>query len=333
MSEINLKNLIHKEVCLTKASEIVSILDERWCKCAYEEFIALDIETTGLGKGHEHILEVAAIRYRKCKEIDKFVSLINPLARIPYYVSQIHGITNETVKDSPTIDVVLPQLLDFMGNSIIVAHNAHFDIGFIEVWARRLGYDPYWNYIDTISVARKVLPGLPNYKQHTILNAIGYVQDTYHRAEADVRGCVEIIMYAFDKIRRKAKTVKSNNKETINEIATAAIEQLKETKGFGIKFANPLTEDEIKKFATILATEIGKIKYKKYEPTEKVKEFIEKYKKNGNAFFSDELDNFNINDIHYIVSKMVTAGGNIAKVGTMQDILKRRKEKGIDDNF
>ena len=123
------------------------------------------------------------------------------------------------------------------------------------------------------------------------------------------------------------------NKETINEITSTAIEQLKETKGFVIKLTESLTEDEIKKIATILATEIGKIKYKKYEPTEKVKEFIEKYKKNGNAFFSDELDNFDINDIHYIVGEMVTAGGNIAKVVTMQNILKRRNEKGIVDNL
>jgi DNA polymerase III epsilon subunit family exonuclease len=203
MSESKIKNLIHKEVSYKKASKIVSIMDAQWFNCAYDEFIAIDIETTGLCKTREHILEVAAIRYRKCEEVDKFVTLINPMVKIPYYVSQIHGITNETVKNSPTIDVVIPQLLEFMGNSIIVAHNAHFDIGFIEVWARRLGYNPIWNYIDTISAARKVIPGLSNYKQQTVLNAIGYVQKTYHRAEDDVRGCVEIINHVFDRMKSK----------------------------------------------------------------------------------------------------------------------------------
>jgi DNA polymerase III epsilon subunit family exonuclease len=201
ISDNDLKNLIHKRVSFEKASEIVNILDKKWCNCAFEEFVALDIETTGLYKGCEYILEVAAIRYRECEEVEKFVSLINPLVRIPYYVSQIHGITNKTVENSPTIDVVLPKLLEFIGSNIIVAHNASFDIGFIEVWARRLGYNPYWNYIDTVSVAKKVIPGLQNYKQPTILNAIGYAQNVYHRAEDDVRGCVEIIKYALGKIR------------------------------------------------------------------------------------------------------------------------------------
>ena len=195
------KTLIHKYVPTEKASKIVNIMTKKWQDAAYEEFVALDIETTGLEKSHEYILEVAAIRYRECVEVEKYVSLINPLVRIPRYVSQIHGITNKTVENAPTIDIVLPQLLNFMGENIIVAHNANFDIGFIEVWARRLGTYPCWNYIDTVSAAKKVIKGLPNYKQPTVLNAIGYKQDTYHRAEDDVRGCAEIMKYVFDKLR------------------------------------------------------------------------------------------------------------------------------------
>ena len=201
MNKIDPKKLINKRVSIEKNSKIVSVLDSKWRNAAYKEFVALDIETTGLEKWNQYILEVAAIRYKKCEEVEKFVSLINPLATIPRYVSQIHGITNKTVENAPTIDIVLPQLLDFMGDNIIVAHNANFDIGFIEVWARRLGYDPYWNYIDTVSAAKKTIPGLPNYKQPTVLSAIGYKQDTYHRAEDDVRGCAEIMKYVFNKLK------------------------------------------------------------------------------------------------------------------------------------
>lgn len=176
-----------------KKSKIVSLLSKKWLSLAYNEFIVVDLETTGLNKNNDYIIEVAAIRYQKGYEVDKFVTLINPCVYIPAGVSRIHGIYNEHVANSPTIEKVLPRLLDYLGNSLLVAHNANFDIGFIEVWAGRLSYEPHWNYVDTISVAKKFIPGLPNYKQHTILDAIGYKQNRYHRAEDDCRGCAEIM--------------------------------------------------------------------------------------------------------------------------------------------
>lgn len=203
-NKYNPKTLIYKAVPTEKASKIVSVTDKKWREAALKEFVVLDIETTGLNKASDYILEVAAIRFLNFIETEKFVSLINPLIKIPYYVSRIHGITNKTVENSPTVDVILPGLLEFMGCSLIAAHNANFDIGFIEVWSRRLGFNPRWNYIDTVSAARKALPRLPDYKQLTVLNAIGYQQDAYHRAEDDCRGCAEILKAVFEKMKTPA---------------------------------------------------------------------------------------------------------------------------------
>lgn len=171
----------------------MSLFTREWLSIACREFIAIDIETTGLSKYSDSIIEVAAIKYQNCTETDKFTTLINPNREIPYQATQIHGITNDMVKDAPTIEVTMPQLLAFLQNHVLVGHNAHFDIGFIEANAKRLGYNTKWNYIDTISIAKKILPGLLNYKLLTVLNAINYKQIRYHRAEDDCKGCAEII--------------------------------------------------------------------------------------------------------------------------------------------
>ena len=182
-----------RTVSTEKRSKIVSIFTKKWLDIAYQEYVVIDIETTGLYKEFDYIIEVAAIKYQDGVETDKLVSLINPQAKIPQDAIRVHGITNKHVSKAFTIQEFMPILLSYLGDSLLVAHNASFDIGFIEVWARRLGYNPVWNYVDTISIAKRLLPGLPNYKQQTILDAIGFAQKEYHRAEADCRGCAEIM--------------------------------------------------------------------------------------------------------------------------------------------
>lgn len=188
------------KVSTEKASKIVSIFTNKWANAAWEEFIVVDLETTGLYKGMDRIVEVAALRFRKGEYVDKYVTLVNPECKIPKPAMDVHGISDADVIGAPTIQTIMPELLSYLGTSVLVGHNANFDIGFIEVWARRCGYKPQWNYIDTVSVAKKMLPGLPNYKQTTILQHIGFNQDEYHRAEADCFGCAEIMLLALNSV-------------------------------------------------------------------------------------------------------------------------------------
>jgi DNA polymerase III epsilon subunit family exonuclease len=188
-----------------KQSEIVSLFTKEWFNLACTEFIALDIETTGLNRNYDYIIEVAAIKYQNCVEVDKFVTLINPKVPIPPEATAINGITDEMVKNSSSIETVLPQLLAFLGDKLLVGHYANFDISFIEVWAKQLGYSAKWNYIDTISIAKKLVPNLPNYKLITILNAIGYKQVNYHRAEDDCKGCAEIMKLGIKRLTQIEK--------------------------------------------------------------------------------------------------------------------------------
>ena len=192
----------------SKISKIVSVYTDKWRHIAEKEFIVIDIETTGLSKASDCIIEVAAIRYADGQEQDKFVSLIKPGFTIPSEATAVNGITESMVRNAPEIEQVLPDFLDYLGENLLVGHNVNFDIGFIEVWARRLGYNPVWNYIDTISVAKKAIPGLVDYKQKTVLDAINYKQATYHRAEEDCRGCAQIMILALDSLA--GQTVKSH---------------------------------------------------------------------------------------------------------------------------
>ena len=183
-----------------KQSKIVSLYTKKWSDAADEDFVVIDIETTGLNKVYDRIVEVAAIRYVNGVEFGKFATLVNPQMPIPPDAQAIHGISNAMVRNSPTIEAVLPSLLRFLEGKLLCGHNVNFDIGFLEVCARRLGCSPIWNYIDTISVAKKLVPGLPNYKQKTILDALGYRQSQYHRAEADCRGCAHIMTLALNSL-------------------------------------------------------------------------------------------------------------------------------------
>lgn len=96
-----------------------------------DDYTVIDIETTGLDPLFDDIIEIAGIKYRENKEIERFQSLINPGRKIGDFIVELTGITNEMLLDAPSIETVLPRFLEFVGNDTIVGHNVHFDINFI----------------------------------------------------------------------------------------------------------------------------------------------------------------------------------------------------------
>lgn len=187
-----------------KQSKIVSIFTQKWGKVCKEEYIALDFETTGLDKTFDRIIEIAAIKYVNRQEVGKFVTLVNPQRPIPSEAQAVNHITNQMVFRAPIEKDIIPQLISFLGSSLIVGHNVNFDLGFLEIAAQRCGMNVKYNYIDTISVSRKLFPGLSNYKLGTIANCMNFDTSKLHRAESDVRVCAEIITVALDSIEAHA---------------------------------------------------------------------------------------------------------------------------------
>ncbi|GFR34300.1 3'-5' exonuclease [Thermobrachium celere] len=150
----------------------MSIKKIQYTNTIYRTFVALDFETTGLKPDKDKIIEIAAIKFIDNNIVDKFHSLVNPQIEIPKFITSINGITNEMVKNKPTIDLLIPKLLNFIGNLPIVAHNAGFDGKFLKYAVYNLyGKDIITNlFIDTVKIAKQIYPYLPNHKLETIKN-------------------------------------------------------------------------------------------------------------------------------------------------------------------
>lgn len=155
-------------------------------------FIAFDVETTGLSPNREKIVEIGAVKYRGAEAVAEFQTLVNPGMPIPPVVIGVHGITDEMVKDAPTIAEVLPALMDFIGEGELVAHNATFDLRFLNAALERHGYPLFANPVhDTVKLARRAFPGLQFYGLGRLVVSLGLPQST-HRALADARACGEL---------------------------------------------------------------------------------------------------------------------------------------------
>lgn len=159
-------------------------------------FVAVDVETTGLSPLANELIEISAIKYKGIEKIDTFSTLIKPKSRIPYYITNITGITNEMVVNSPIVEEIMPKLVNFIGKSPIVAHNANFDYSFLQSYSNNSFSKN--QVIDTVRIGRKLFPSLPNHKLGTIAKHIGIMEDGFHRAEFDCECCAKIYIKSLE---------------------------------------------------------------------------------------------------------------------------------------
>ena len=119
------------------------------------------------------------------KITDRFSTFVNPGRPIPFEITNLTSITDEMVMEYPEIGVILPQFLEFVGDSVLVAHNAGFDVGFIEQNCRNLGLQDHFAYLDTVALARVLLPTLSKYKLNVVAKALNISLENHHRAVDD----------------------------------------------------------------------------------------------------------------------------------------------------
>ena len=170
------------------------------------EYCVLDIETTGLSYRTEKITEFGAIKIKNGEVIDTFECFVNPEKPIPYEVIKVTHITDDMVRDAETIEQVLPKFLEFIGNDVLVAHNANFDIGFIRHFAEAYGYKLDNTYIDTLSLARDMFPDYKKYKLGVIADNLGIRVDVAHRALDDVKTLVKVFEVMLKNLKEKGIT-------------------------------------------------------------------------------------------------------------------------------
>ena len=166
-------------------------------------YCVLDLETTGISITTEKITEVGIMKVKNGEVIDEFEIFVNPEKPIPQRVVEVTNITDEMVKDAETIDKVFPKILEFVEDSIIVAHNASFDVGFLKHNAKLLGYEFNNTYIDTLPLAKDLFPDLKKYKLGKIADSLGIEVDVAHRALADVDTTVKVFNVMLKKLKDK----------------------------------------------------------------------------------------------------------------------------------
>ncbi len=164
------------------------------------EYVCFDIETTGLYKKTCKIIEIAAAILRNGEICEKFQTYVNPNCAIPDKITELTGISNGVVANAPTIDKALSDFLAFAGDRPLAAHNADFDIGFISQACQELGIEREFNYIDTLELSRRILPGIKNHKLDTVAKELKLPKFEHHRALDDAVTVAFILRSIFVRI-------------------------------------------------------------------------------------------------------------------------------------
>ncbi|RCW50158.1 PolC-type DNA polymerase III [Paenibacillus prosopidis] len=162
------------------------VLESRPEPLATAQYVVFDIETTGLSVINNKIIELAGVKMKDGKEIDRFSTLLNPHEKIPYHITQLTNINDDMVKDAPDLEPKLREFIDFIGDDVLVAHNARFDIGFIQANCKALGMPEVKNpVLDTLELARFIHPSLKNHRLNTLADKYKISLENHHRAVDD----------------------------------------------------------------------------------------------------------------------------------------------------
>ncbi len=166
-------------------------------------YCVLDLETTGFSAKTEKITEVGIMKVKNGEVIDKFSCFVNPQKHIPQRVTEVTNITDDMVKNAETIEQVFPKILEFIKDSVLVAHNAPFDMGFLKQNAKNLGYEFDYTYLDTLSLAKDLFPDYKKYKLGKIAENLGIKVEIAHRALDDVDTTVKVFNVMLEMLEKR----------------------------------------------------------------------------------------------------------------------------------
>lgn len=173
------------------------------------EYVVLDIETTGLSYLRDRIIEIGAVKIKNGSVCDRFSALIDPEISIPQNIVELTGINDEMVAGKPKVSEVLPLFLEFAGNSVLVAHNARFDISFIKKNAKDMGIDINNQVLDTLTLSKLVFPELKKHKLDIVAKHLNIKLENHHRAVDDAECAGMILMKCMEVIKGKGASTLS----------------------------------------------------------------------------------------------------------------------------
>ncbi len=187
------------------------------------KFVIFDLETTGLDKKNDKIIEIGAVKVEKGVIVDRFSTFVNPQQPIDIRISKLTGIYDEMVKKAPKEDEILPEFIKFIGDSVIVAHNASFDTAFIRRFTAEKGINMDNTIIDTVGLARMLLPTLVNFKLDTICTELGVSLENHHRAVHDAEATALCFIEFIKMLNEKGIT-------SVDDINAAGVDSIDKSK-------------------------------------------------------------------------------------------------------
>jgi len=186
-------------------------------------YVVFDIETTGFSSINNQIIEIGAVKVENGKITERFSEFVNPKVPIPYEIEKLTGINDNMVIGAEEIEVILPKFLEFSKDAIMVAHNASFDMSFIYANARRLKLPFKKTVVDTVGLARVLLPSLSKFKLDTVAKALNVSLENHHRAVDDAGATAEIFVKFIEMLKkRKIETL-----DEVNELSKVSEETIK----------------------------------------------------------------------------------------------------------
>lgn len=164
-------------------------------------FVAFDFETTGLYPAQDSIVEIGGVKFSNGSVLGEFQTLVDPQRSIPADAARISGIDDSMVKGQPTLDRVLPEFMEFLTGSILVAHNAGFDLGFLRTSLERRNLGQVQNVvIDTQQLSRRAFPGQKSYSLQNLASFLNFPPNQAHRALDDSIMCMRLFQACADKL-------------------------------------------------------------------------------------------------------------------------------------
>ncbi len=169
-------------------------------------YVVFDLETTGFSAERDRIIEIGAVRIRDGRIIDRFSEFVNPQRPVPLRITELTSITNEMVREAKTIAQVLPAFLGFIGESVLVAHNAAFDTAFLKAACKRNGFDYGYAFLDTLQLSRMLFPDHVKHTLDASAKLFGVALGHHHRAVDDAECTAEIFLKALPLLKERGIT-------------------------------------------------------------------------------------------------------------------------------
>ena len=249
-----------------------------------DKYVVFDIETTGFNRVKNNIIEIGAVKVINGEITERFSTFVNPKEPIPYRITQLTSITDDMVEDAPYITEVLPKFLEFCEGCVLVAHNAAFDTSFISQKAADLCIETDFTIVDTVSMARVLLPELGKFKLDNVAKALKIPLENHHRAVDDA-GCTAEI---FVKLVKKLKAMEIYNLTQLQELGRNSDDIIKKSMSYHVII---IAKNEVGRINLYKLVSLSHLKY--FHRNQRIpKSILEKYREGlivGSACEAGEL--------------------------------------------